>query len=356
MKYRLMKIINNIKKFLISIKEYIKKYILENRKLAIIMIIVLFIVLGILIMANNKSEQGNISGNLNNSGFSVEKNGWVYYLGLKNSNTDGIYKTKLNTDKKQKLNSDYGLYLNESGKFLYYLDFLEGKYNVVKTNLNGENKEILIEDVDVAKITVVDNWIYYFKDFNFYRAGTNGKERQILSKKVIENYEISGNWIYYSYVNNGKNVIAKMKTNGENIEKIDDNSAKTFFIKNKNIYYICENYNKDEHEYNYELYKMKTNGKHKEKIVNLGSNVQLENVNFDGENIYYVKINDNDVLAIYSIKINGKNEKKIVEIQGQSTLINIHKNWIYYTDEDDNGNSQMFRVKINGKERQNLSL
>lgn len=355
MKYKIMKLVNSIKDFLVNLKNKIKKFIVENKKLSITVgVILLLIITANIIVICNKTKIGNTSGNLTNSGFSVVKEGWVYYLGLNESNTDGIYKIKLNGNKKEKVSSDYGLYLNKSGEFLYYLDVTDGKYNIAKMKTNGENKEIFVEDVDNAKITIVDNWIYYFKKSNFYRAKINGEEKQILSKKAIENYEVSGTWIYYSYINDGKNVIEKMKTNGEDITKIDTDSSAVFFLDRNNIYYIYEHYNENEYEPVFELYKVKTNGKDKEKISDIGKNVYLENVNFDGDKIYYAKLNENNVLAIYSLTKNGKEESKIVDIQGNSTIINIHDGWIYYTDINDNGDSQLFRIKTNGKNKQSL--
>ncbi len=340
----------------INIKNKIGTFAVANKKLYIIIALVIAVIIVGIIVICNKEEVGNTSGNLNNSGFSVEKGGWVYYLGFKDSNTDGIYKIKLNSDKKEKVSSDYGLYLNQLGNFIYYLERNSGNYNIVKMKTNGENKETIIKDVDTAKVTVIDNWIYYFKESNFYRAKTNGEKKQILSKKSIDNYEVVENWIYYSYINDGKYVIAKMKTNGEDITKIDTDSSQVFFVDNSNIYYIYESYNEEQLEYNYELYKVKTNGKDKKKIADIGKNLQLESTNFDGDKIYYTKTDDNGTLAIYSIKLNGKDEKKIVNIQGYSTIMNIHSSWIYYTDQNDNGDSEMYRIKTNGKDKQNLSL
>ena len=318
-------------------------------------LIIIIIVLGIIITFG-KTELGNTSGNLNNSGFSVEKGSWVYYLGFKDSNTDGIYKVKSNSDKKEKVSSDYGLYLNKSGNFLYYLDRTSGDYNISKMKTNGQDKETIIEDVDTGKISVIDNWIYYFKESKFYRAKTNGEDKQILSKKAIDNYEVIDNWIYYSYINDGKYIIAKMKNNGEDVTKIDDDSSKVFFINNNYIYYIYESYDENEFKYNYHLYNIKTNGKDKNKISDIDGNVQLDNINFDKDKIYYAKTDDSGNLSIYSIKLNGKDETKIVDVQGYSTMINVNNGWIYYTDQDDNGDSQMFRIKTNGKDKQSLSL
>lgn len=354
MKCKNMKFKNTIVDFLINSKNSIQKFIISNKKMSIIIAVVIAIIIAVIIMISNKTEIGNTSGNLSNSGFSLQKGGWVYYLGLKDNNTDGIYRIKENGDKKEKISSDYGIYLNKSKNFIYYLDIVSGEYNIVRMKTNGEEKEVIIKDVDTAKITIVDNWIYYFKDSNFYRAKTNGEGKQILSKKVIENYEIVGKWIYYSYINNGKYVIAKMKTNGEEAIKIDNDASSIFFVDNSNIYYIYETFNEENLEYNYELYKIKTSGEKREKIAEIGKNVQLENVNFKEKRIYYTKTDDNDILSIYSIKLNGKDENKIVDIQGYYTMLNVHDDWIYYTDQNDNGDSQIFRIRINGKDKQIL--
>ncbi len=356
MKEKIINLKNKVIDFLKNQKSRISTFMIANKKLTISITAILSILIAIIIVMCNKSQIGNTSGNLNNLGFSVENGGWVYYLGLKDSNTDGIYKVKANSDKKEKISSDYGLYLNKLGNFIYYLDRTSGKYNIAKIKLNGEDKETILEDVDTEKITVVDNWIYYFKDGKFCKSNIKGKEKQILLTKSIGNYEINGKWIYYSYINNGKYVISKMKTNGEDVTKIDNDSAKLFFVKGNNIYYIYEKYNEDKLEYNYELYKVKTNGKDKEKISDINSEIQIDSINFNEDKIFYIRKDENDILSIYSVDLDGKNETKIIDIEGDYTKININDKWIYYTDQNENGDSEMFRIKINGKDKESLSL
>lgn len=341
---------------LVNLKNKVVEVIMENKRLSIIIAVALIVIIMAIILLSNREAIGNTSGNLNNSGFSVKDGNSVYYLGLKDNNTDGIYKIKTNSDKKEKVSSDYGLYLNKVGNYIYYLDRTSGNYDIAKMKTNGEDKEVIIKDVDTDKITVVDNWIYYFKDAKFCRAKTNGEGKQILSKKSVGSYEVVGKWIYYSYINEGKYTIAKMKTNGEDVTKLEGDASRLFFVNNNNIYYIHENYNENDFEYNYELYKIKTNGKDKTKVADIGKNIQFNGINFDGDRIYYTKVNeDNDILSIYSMKINGKDETKIVDIQGASTIINVHDGWVYYTDQNDNGDSDMFRIKVNGKDKQSIS-
>lgn len=238
--------------------------------------------------------------------------------------------------------------MNKSGKYIYYIDTRE--HNIVKIKDNGKGKEVIVEDVDNAAMTVVDNWIYYFDNSCLYRIKTNGENKKIISKKSIDSYQIEGNWIYYSYINDGKYVIAKMKADGEDITKIDLQAGKTFLVKGNNIYYICENNDTG----NYELYKMKTNGKNKKKIADITGSINEDIINFTEDAVYYAKRDENLNIAIYKMNLNGKSETKVVDIKGYITNINVHDNWIYYPDENDDGDVQMFRIKVNGENKEEL--
>ena len=310
-------------------------------------IILLFIII-ISLMLCNKRKIGNTWGNLMNLGFSVESDGWIYFLGTEDGKTDGIYKIKANSNKTKKISSDYGLYFNKYESDIFYLDMTEDNNNIVKINKNGENKEIVIGDVDNAKISIIDNWIYYFKDNKLYKARTEGTEKQILIDRTIGNYVVLDNWIYYSYKNDGKTTIAKIKCNGKDNIVIDNDASEDFFIKNNRVYYIYQ----DNKNKIYELYSIKTNGQDKKKLKSIGK--EIEGINFDGNSIYYIKTDDEHISSIYSIKINDGNEEKIIELKDYTTLINIQKGWLYYIDQNEKGNSQIFRIKINGENKEEV--
>lgn len=352
MKYIIINIKNKIVLFFNGIRNKIMPLILKNKIISIAIAVVLFLlVMGLIIICNIKSTE-NTTGNLNNLGFSVQSGNWIYYLGYDEGNADGIYKVKENGNKKEKVSDSYGYYLNESGSYIYYLDSEES--NLVRIKKNGEKKEIVVTDVDYAKITISDNWIYYFKNSNLYRVKTNGEEKQKISNKSIENYEVIGNWIYYSYYNDGEYIIAKMKTNGQDISKINSQAGKVFFVDGNNIYYINENYDEEQAKTTYQLNKMNKNGENKEKIIDIFGKVDVNTINFDGKYIYYAKLNEDNEFGIYKIKSNGDNETKIDDIKGYATSINIHENWIYYPDQNENGDIEIYRIKTNGKDKQTL--
>lgn len=340
---------NNLKDkiipFFIDLKNRITPLIIKNKTISIIVLAIIIIVI-LVICLIPKKEIGNTSGNLENSGFSVGIEEWIYYFGYNQGSADGIYKIKGN--KKEKIIDDYGIYLNESGKYIYYLDAKED--SIVKIKTNGKNKETIVKDVDKAIVTVADNWIYYFDNSCLCRIKTNGENKKIISKKFIENYQIVGDWIYCSYMNDGNYVIAKMKTNGEDVSKIETKAGKSFFVNGKNIYYINQNYEENK----YELYKVRTNGKDKKKIADIADTTDLSIVNFTEKEVYYVKKNENLETAIYKMDLKGKKEEKLVDIKGYTTSININNDWIYYPDKDEQGNVQMFRIKTNGDNKQSL--
>ena len=337
---------NRITPSVVSLKDKIFSFILENKKISIVIGIVLIVIIGaIIILCSKKTKTGNTNANLNNLGFTVQNNRWIYYLGFNEGEADGIYKVKGN--KNEKIIEDAAFYLNEFDKNIYYLD---SKENIVKIKVNGENKETVIEDVDLEKFIIVDNWIYYFDEAKLCRATVNGDKKQIILEKTIENYEIYKEYIYYSYKSDGKYIIAKIKTNGRDNTKLDSDAGNTFFIKDNNIYYISETKNNDK----YEIYRIKTNGENKEKIADISSEIDMDTINLYDNEIYYLKNNEDSKISIFKMNLKNKEEIKVTEINGYSTYINIIDNWIYYPDVDEDGNVAMFRIKTNGEERESL--
>lgn len=324
----------------------------KNKVLSIAIISIIAILFVIIISISCKSNVGNTSGNLYNNGFSVEHNGILYYSeydGLLN----GIYKVKGN--KKTKISDDRGIYLNISGNNIYYMDL--NNSNIVKMKLNGKNKKVIVKNVDLTKITLVDDWIYYFEQSSLYKIKTNGKGKKKLSTKLMKNYEIVGNWIYYSYMDDGKYVIAKVKTNGKSNKIVSEDVGKAFFLVGNNIYYIYEDYDFNNFEYKYQLYRMKQNGKNKSKVTDFNGEVEVDTINLNGNEIYYAKSNEEEKLGIYKIKLNGKNETKIADLNLHFTKLNLHDKWIYYMNVENSQEMkiQTYRIRTNGKDEQTLS-
>ena len=339
-----------MKEKLIGLKNMVINFYKENKKISLIVLAAILVIIMILIIGTGKEEYGNTSGNLRNQGIVARKGNKIYYLAFDEGTVDGIYQIKKNGKNKEKVSSEYGYYLNVSGNYIYYVS--EEKGQLVRAKLNGENNQVIAENVSTAPITVIDNLIYYFEGTNLYKIKTNGKNRTQLSNKAIENYQVVGKEIYYSYENNGKYVIAKMNLAGKNVTKIDEEAGREFFVTGNKIYFINEKYDMENYEYKYELYKMKTNAKKKEKVCDIAGGVDTHTINFTENTLYYAKTVKDENMAIYSIKLNGKNETKITEVNTYSNAINIVEKYMYYLDENEDGNIQVYKIKINGQDKQ----
>ncbi|MGN1271174.1 MAG: DUF5050 domain-containing protein [Clostridia bacterium] len=341
-----------MKEKLINFKDAIVNFFNTNKKIALIILaVILVLVIMLIIIGNGKEEYGNTYGNLRNKGLVASKGSQIYYVAFDEGNVDGIYKAKKNgKGKAEKISSEYGYYLNISGNYIYYVS--EENSQLIKAKLNGEKNQVIAENVSSEPIVVVDNWIYYFEGTNLYKIKTNGKNRTQLSNKAIENYQVVGKEIYYSYESNGKYVIAKMNLSGKDITKIDEEAGREFFVKGNKIYFINEKYDMENYEYKYELCKMKTNGKNKEKVCDIGGGLDTYTINFTNDALYYAKAVKDEKMAIYSIKLNGKNETKIVEVSTYSNAINIVDKFMYYINENEDGYIQNYRIKTNGENNQ----
>lgn len=94
MKEKFINLKNKIVSSFIDLKNKMIPFIIVNKKIAIAILVVLVIIIAVIIAMCGKKEIGNTSGNLSNLGFSVDKGGWVYYLGYDEGISDGIYKVK----------------------------------------------------------------------------------------------------------------------------------------------------------------------------------------------------------------------------------------------------------------------
>jgi len=312
------------------------------------------IVLAILISTIGKGKTGNSTGNLTNGGFATGKSSEIYYLHLEDDDVEGVYKSK--GDKTEEVIDEEILYINKEGNYLYGLMQDEDssyKTNLIKVKTNGKKIEKIVKDVDeVTPVTVVDGWIYYGKDGNFYKIKTNGKDKEKICSKSVLSYQIEGKWIYYSYKKDGDIIISRMKTNGEDNEKIIEEVTKHFIVDGNKIYYLEETHNKKTYEYAYKLCKIKTNGKNSEEICKLKDHAYTINMNKDGV-FYSVMDDDAEKYIIYQLDYKGKEHTKITTTS-INPQINVVGDYVVYSDYNKDEENAMFKIKINGEDKVEL--
>lgn len=326
------------------LKDSIFNFIKEKRMYCIVgaasLVVLLTIILIVIFAPKNVN---NFSGNLINDGFALEVGNKVYYL-----KQDGIYKTNSDGSKKERVFEGTVLYLNSDGKYLYFVEYIYGQYDLVKIKNNGKDKHTMIENIDDKMITVEDNWIYYMQNDVFYKIKTNGKDRIKILSKDIETYQVDGDDIYFTYRNNVDCVISKMKINGTDIMELEIDCNSNFYVKGNKLYYIKEVYNAEKYEYEYTLCQMKVNGKKKQEIIKLPNAIKQINMLDDG--IYYLTTEDYEKYELYKMDYKGKNIDKITET-GFNTKINVINKEIYYMDLITKTNVETYKINLKDANR-----
>ena len=340
----------NLKNGIQSFFRELVKYAKIKKKITLIIIIISIIFIGFIVLLSKYRKPQNSIGNLKNDGFIIKKKNTVYCQGYVDGEIDGLY--KINGKNKEKLSSDMPYYININGKYIFYFNALNS--SIVRLNTNGKDRKEIIENVDKKEILVKDNSIYYFKNSYLYKADLNGENRNRICNNSIENYQIVGDTLYFSFREYGKYVIAKTKIEGGSVDRISEDCGMAFYIKNNIIYYIHEENDIENFETTFSLCQMKKDGKNKKTIKRISGVIDLETVNFVDSNIYFVKDDEAGTKAIYRIGINGKNEKKIVDISSNNTKVIVYNNWVYYLDKNANDETEIFKIKINGKNKINV--
>lgn len=235
--------------------------------------------------------------------------GNLYYLAI-NKNEEGnfirqIVKIKPNGEKKEIIVDNIETVsignnsLNVSDGWIYYLN---SDYKLEKVKTNGEKRQQISEE-ELVCFQISGKYIYYTtKDDDFKRMKKDGSAIEKL-ENGIDSFQIFSNNVYY--ISKSNKHLMKLNLKDKSDTEIVARKIKTFNIYEKTIYYaVNEN---DEQA----LYKMKINGKENKKIVDLASANVYICVADDW--IYYTdKVEDSPYYyTIYRIKTNGKNKERV---------------------------------------------
>lgn len=319
------------------------------RALAVIIVLITIIVL---ISCFKGKNNINIFANSDNRGLAAQEKKWIYYVDFDDDEPVGIKRIKQDGKKTEKVVDGAIAYLNISDGYIYCMEYDEDdeKCNLVKMKLNGKKKEEIAKDIDLKPINVLDKWVYYYKNNNLYRVKKSGDDREKVSEKDIQYYQIDGKWIYYIYSKDSTCYIAKMKLNGEDNERIakTDSIYEALYVDGGKVYYIEAKANKN-YDYDYILYKMNTKGEKEEKICKIDTNIQ--EINMQKDRIYYTVTEDYNDYEIKSIKYNGEGKTTIKKVE-QIENINITGKWITFLDEA--GDYTIRMISVDGKKEKNL--
>lgn len=349
-------------KFLKNISERFKTIDEKKKKFVIIISIIVAVLIVISIitsitLTSTINNAGKIAGNLSNEGFAVLKGNKAYVSNtLINSGNEsiknGLYEINTKNTSKLITEDEYVKSINFYKGYLYYLAINKsenGNYirQVVKMKPNGEKKQILVDNIETTTIAnnslnVSDGWIYYTNSDNkLEKVKKNGEKRQQISDEEIVRFQISGKYIYYTTKDDD---FKRMKKNGSNIEKIN-NGIDLFQIVSNDVYYISKS--------NGHLIKLNLKDNVDEEIINK----KIKTFNIYEKTIYYA-VNEQEEQAIYKIKTNGKKNEKIVDLESANVFICVTGNYIYYTDKLENSPYYytIYRIKTNGENRESINI
>ncbi len=324
--------------------------------IAIVAIIVITIATSI-IFGLNSNTAGKVIGNLNNEGFAVGKGSKAYISNTlidsgKKASEKGLYEITSKNESKLITTDEYVKSVNSYKGYLYYLAInksANGNYirQVVKMKPNGEKKQVLVDNIETTSIgnsslNVSDGWIYYTNtDNKLEKIKINGEKRQQLADEEIEKFQISGKFIYYTTKDDD---FKRMKKDGSGIEKFE-NGIVSFQIVSNDVYYISKS--------NGHLMKLNLKDKTDTEVIDK----KIKTFNIYEKTIYYA-VNDGSEQAIYKMKINGKKKEKIVDLESSNVFICVVGNWIYYTDKVENSPYYytIYRIKTNGEKKEAVNI
>ena len=355
-----MKFFKNFSEKFKSLDESKKKKILISG-IAIVVIIILAIIIAI--VSSKIGAADKKSGNLKNDGFATGKGNTAYIstsvITASNEATKGLLEVTPKNTTKVIDESEYVKSVNLYKGKLYYLAINKtstGKYTrqVVKINLNGENREVLVDNIETTSIgndtlNISDGWIYFLNgdsELEKVKISNTDKRQPVSKEEKISYFQISGKYIYYITADDE---FKRMKKDGSSEEKIS-NGIEKFQVVADEVYYISKS--------DKSLMKFDLNGNDRKETKVIERKVQAFNIY--EKTIYYAVNEENDggEQALYKMKLNGKKNEKIVDLSSANVVIGISGKWIYYTDKVDDSPYYyaIYRVQADGKNKEKVNI
>lgn len=210
-----------------------------------------------------------------------------------------------------------------------------------------------------------DGWIYYycstFKDSGLYKVRINGTEKTKLNDDFAFYINVSGDWVYYvvttitdteAEVSNTGNVFTEAKTDTKSesaIYKTQINGsgesikikagAENIIVADDWIYYTSED--------NKSISKIRTDGT----VETLITDDQTDDICLMDGWIYYTNASDGN--SLYRIRTDGK-EKTLLDKTPTFCVI-AENGWVYYSADNDGGYS-IFKTRADGTQKTDINI
>ncbi|WP_105615335.1 DUF5050 domain-containing protein [Vallitalea okinawensis] len=289
---------------------------------------------------------GNTSGNIKNAGYVASWNDWIIY-----SVEGGIYRyNAYNGEEKKLLDTDNTpMYLNVIGDKLYFslssIDYSET--NIYEMDLNSSDTiSVIAEDAFTFSYLVIANDTGYYlnENNNIMKFDLITRQAEVIVYDQCHTVNVIDDWIYYlnlsdsvtytydnmldgtSYQEFG--TIYRVKTNGQDKEKITNDGTNDFLVYNEWIYYAnCNDgdsvSSEGESFYLGRLYRLNIDTRDK---IKMSDDLVFRRVNKYGDYIYY-----GDTTGMTRLNINTRKRERLFDtIYGME--INLIKDMMVFTD------------------------
>lgn len=357
----------------------------KAKKNRILVYILILVILAVIVVLGIKKFSGNkigitIGNNNNNYGQANIQGNWIYYMTLSEDSMEvAINKIKTNGKNKTLLvQKDWEIYsINVYGNYIYFIAFepttdQDGSTTVYQNNkiykmsLDGKEIRVINDNEfcdDCKAIYVVNDRIYFIgENYGIYSMDLEGGDRKRINAIDNEEYPyvkvntgyigITDKYIIFNdYPENPQSetdfITYIMDIDGRNLRTINNQRLYNVNVEGNYIYYVNGENN--------EIHRIKPDGTGDKKIY---SSVAY-NMNVSNGYIYYLNYKSENAdsidepVCLHRVSVNGKKHSVIKEFENYSSLIDIVGDWVYYTDHTDTA-YYMNLVRSDGKKEINL--
>lgn len=269
-----------------------------------------------------------------------------------------------------KLTTDSGKYLTKVGVYIYYINndkitselFGDGIYRISSLLTDDNNKSgekvLSIEDNGYSSLTSDGNILYYYKlnDKHFYSYNIGSKTETDLMKNFVVQEEVQtpkgyaklaeyNGEIYYTDTNDNGALYKYNIASGQKFKVLSNQVSNVYFYNNY-MYYSTY------FTINYALWRMDLNTNESVKI----SKSRCDNLIFDGDTIYYIKVGSKYDNYIMKMNLDGSNPEVVFKDKSLWVAsFEKHNNYLYFTI-NPIGKKYAYRYNLTDNKFDNLEL
>lgn len=155
-----------------------------------------------IIEVEDEEMLGNSIGNINNWGYAVEGEDYIFYVDdyINIVRTDKTFSGKLDLIDNR---GQGGLAISQLNVIDDWIFYDKGT-SLNRMRIDGTNNQTLYNSGYISDINIKGNWIYFINyedNYNLYKMDLNGQNLTRLSKDKINNFAIYGDRLYFSHFN-----------------------------------------------------------------------------------------------------------------------------------------------------------